>query len=138
MITVQERLNRANAYLAEKHGIDPNNSSYKRAKEDIIYAWKHGIDVKEVNQHMRMSAVEEAIKNRVPSLAEVEKALGRPLRNTSSIAKGKIKAVVNPITAERWPNFAELAMQLNTTLDRVRGAVLHKRQLFGNYYEFEQ
>lgn len=138
MITVQERLDRANAFMTQKHGTDPNNATYKKAKRDIIYAWEHGIDVKDVLQHRRKSSIEEALNERVPTIAEIEKGLGRELRNISSLPKGHVRVVVNPFTMQRWQSVQTLATHLNVSTDIVRGRISKKRPILGNYYEYEQ
>ena len=138
MITVQERIARANAYLAQKNGIDPDDAKYKKAKKDIAYAFEHGIDIKDVAQHKRKQCVKQTVTEQVPTVAEVEKALGRKLRNVSSLPKSCIKPIQNPLTEQRWKNLFELAEHLGVSTFLVRGRIAKKKPINGVYYEYEQ
>lgn len=139
MTPVKELLRQANEMLAKKHGIDPLNPDYVRQKNILIYAWEHGIDVKDVAAHKKGKRITTNVNNPTPpkymAAQDIEKQLGRPLRTESASTSSK-KPVQNPLTGEWWPTVIALCRDLGTTKDILTRRINKKQPLNGIIYEY--
>lgn len=135
---VKERLRIANERLSAKNGVDPNNKSYQKKKQDIIYAWEHGITYKEVNMHRKGEWTPKQVTH--PTVQEVERRLGRPIRTQKPHAlTGAGYAVRNVITRERYRSVRDVAKRYKMAYETVMKYIDTKRMFKDNtYFEYEK
>lgn len=133
---VKERLRIANERLSAKNGVDPNKTSYRQKVANIRYAMDHHIPYPMAAKHKKGEYTHPEMN--YPTIAEVEKRLGRPINNKrpdNPTSTGK--AVRDVLTGKVYQSLGQLAKARGMYWTTVRTYIEVKR-LFPNntYYEY--
>lgn len=133
---VKERLRIANERLSAKNGVDPNNLRYRQKVANICYAMEHHIPYAEAAKHKKGKYTPPEVIH--PTVAEVEKKLGRPINTKRpKVNTSTGKAVRDVLSGKRYDSIGQLAKELGVYWTTVRTWIEEKR-LFPNktYYEY--
>ena len=132
---VQERLRIANETLMRKNGVDPTSPTYQQKKANLIYAWEHGIDYTDAAKHKRGQYNKP--ESPIPTIKEVEKMLGRKLRNARpEYRTGAGYAVRDVLTGKVYDSVSELAKEIEIYWTTVQKRIERKEVINNSYYEY--
>lgn len=136
MITVQERLRRANEFMARRNGIDQSDERYIRHKRNIAYAFEHHIPLDKVYEHKLANRFKIEEDNTM-SAEEVEKQIGRPLNNEFAPSKKRThRKIQNALTLDVYQSMEALAKHLEVTTHAVKKAIAEKKPINNKFYEY--
>lgn len=132
---VQARIARANALIIKKNGVNPNDSRYQKKRDDLRYAWQHNISYRDVAKHKKGKIQPKEVIH--PTAAEVEKMLGRQLRNKRPEVKTSTgNAVRDVLTGKRYESLRAAAKAYGVWRITLQNHIETKTMFNKTYFEY--